>query len=153
MLHYLMHAGEYPWQDQLLYGGGIVAAILLLFLFFWWRKGAARPRQGDFAALVQRPSIAEALTEQQQSPLADAAEAWQQTQTALSTVKSGVERTLALVWTLLSGLMCAICSLFVLMDLVKFPAMNWGQLAFYSALGGVSAWFTRRQWRDFRGLK
>ncbi|MDR7379069.1 Flp pilus assembly protein TadB [Rhodoferax ferrireducens] len=154
MLHYLMHAAEHPWQEQLLYAGVFLAAILLLFLVFWWRKRAARPRQGDFAALVQRNSIAEALVEQQQqSPLADAADAWQQTQTALGTVKTGVERALTLVWLLLSGLLCAISILFVLIGLVKFPALNWGLQGFYLALAAVSAWFARAQWRDLRGVK
>lgn len=154
MLHYLMHASEYSWQEQLLYAGLFVAALVLLFVFFWWRKRATRPRQGDFAALVQRNSIAEALVEQQQqSPLADAADAWQQTQTALGTVKTGVERALALVWLLLSGLLCAISILFVLIGLVKFPALNWGLQGFYLALAAVCAWFARAQWRDLRGVK
>jgi Flp pilus assembly protein TadB len=153
MLHYWMHAAAHPWQEQLLYGGLICAAILLLFLFLWWRKRAARPRQGDFAALVQRPSIAEALDDQQQSPLADAADAWQQTQTALNSVKTGVERVLALVWLLLSGLLCAISILFVLIGLVKFPALNWGQQGFFLALAVVCGWFARAQWRDLRGVK
>lgn len=153
MLHYLMHASEYTWQEQLLYARLFVAAILLLFMFFWWRRRAARPRQGDFAALVQSPSIAEALDEQQQGPLEDAADAWQQTQTALNSVKTGFERVLAMVWLLLSGLLCAISTLFVLIGLAKFPAMDWGLQAFYLALAGVCAWFARAQWCDLRGLK
>lgn len=153
MLHYWMHAAAHPWREQLLYGGLILAAIVLLFLVLWWRKRATRPRQGDFAALVQRQSIAEALAEQQQSPLADAADAWQQTQTALGTVKTGVERVLALVWCLLSGLLCAISTLYVVGAVWDFPAVNWGLLAFYAVLGAVCAWFARLQWRDLRGLK
>lgn len=153
MLHYLMHASEYTWQEQLLYAGLFVAAILLLFMFFWWRRRAARPRQGDFAALVQRPSITEAMADQQQTPLADAADAWQQTQTALGTVKTGVERVIAMVWLLLSGLLCAISILFVLIGLVKFPALDWGQQGFFLALAVVCAWFARAQWRDLRGVK
>jgi Flp pilus assembly protein TadB len=153
MLHYLMHASEYSWQEQLLYAGLFVAAIVLMFVFFWWRKRAARPRQSDFAALVQSHSIAEALDQQQRGPLEDAADAWQQTQTALGTVKTGVERALALVWLLLSGLLCAISILFVLIGLVKFPALNWGQQGFFLALAVVCAWFARAQWRDLRGVK
>lgn len=153
MLHYWMHAAAHPWWEQLLYAGLIITAVVLLFLILWWRKRAARPRQGDFAALVQRQSIAGALAEQQQSPLADAADAWQQTQTALGTVKTGVERVLALVWCLLSGLLCAISTLYIVGAVWDFPAVNWGLFAFYAVLGTVCAWFARLQWRDLRGLK
>ena len=31
MLHYLLHASEVPWQDQLLYAGIFIAAIALVF--------------------------------------------------------------------------------------------------------------------------
>ncbi|PIF27089.1 hypothetical protein CLU88_1973 [Acidovorax sp. 56] len=151
MLHYLLHASSVPWQDQLLYAGLIVLTIALIFLGLWWRRRAARPRQGDFAALVEQGNVSQALAAQGQSPLQDAAHAWQQTQHTLQNVKSGVQRFLALIWALLSGLLCAISVSAVISDIWNFPAVNWGLFAFYTALGGVSAWFTRVQWRDFRG--
>jgi Flp pilus assembly protein TadB len=153
MLHYLLHASEVPWQDQLLYAGLIVAAIALIFGGLWWRKRAARPRQGDFAALVEQGNVAQALAAQGQSPMEDAADAWRQTQHTLQNVKSGVERVLALIWALLSGLLCAISVSAVISNAWNFPAVDWALFAFYAVLGGVCAWFTRVQWRDFRGRK
>ena len=96
MGHYLLHAGSVPWQDQLLYAALIVAAIAALFGLFWWRKRASRPRQGDFAALASQARLQDALNQQNASPLDDAAEAWQQTQQAMATVKTGIHRALAL---------------------------------------------------------
>ncbi|BEU95406.1 hypothetical protein ACDW_11110 [Acidovorax sp. DW039] len=151
MLHYLLHASEVPWQDQLLYAGIFVAAIALVFLVLWWRRRAAHPRRGDFAALVEQPDVAQALAAQEESPLSDAAHAWQQTRHTMANVKTGVERFLALIWALLSGLLCAISVSAVISDLWKFPAVDWRLFAFYAVLGVVSAWFTRVQWRDFRG--
>jgi hypothetical protein len=152
VFHYLLHASSVPWQDQLLYAGLIVAAIAVIFAGFWWRKRAARPRQGDFAALVAQDNVAQALAAQaQQSPLNDAAQAWQQTQQTMQNVKTGVERFIALVLALLSGLMCAISVSAVISFVWKLPAVDWGSLIFFAVLGGVCAWFTRVQWRDFRG--
>ena len=151
MGHYLLHAGQVPWQDQLLYAALIVAAIALLFGVFWWRKRAARPRQGDFAALASQANLQEALAQQNASPLEDAAEAWQQTQEAMATVKSGVHRVLALLFALLSGLGFLISLTAVLGDAFRFPNISWGSLLFWLALGAVCAWFARAQWRDFRG--
>lgn len=153
MLHYLFHASSVPWQDQLLYAGLIVAAIAAIFVGFWWRKRAARPRQGDFAALVAQDNVAQALAAQaQQSPLNDAAQAWQQTQHTMQNVKTGVERFLALVLALLSGLLCAISVSAVIGFVWKLPAADdWGLFTFYAVLSGVCAWFTRLQWRIFRG--
>ena len=147
MLHYLFHASTVPWQDQLLYAGLIVAIIALVFGGLWWRKRAARPRQGDFAALAEQGNVAQAAA----SPLQDAADAWQQTQRTLEHAKSGVQRVLALMLALLSGLLCAISISAVIGYAWKFPAVDWGLLAFYAVLGAVCAWFTRVQWRDFRG--
>ena len=151
MGHYLMHAGSVPWQDQLLYAALIVAAIVLVFGLLWWRKRASRPAQGDFAALANQANIADALAAQNRSPLADAAEAWQQTQQAVATVKTGVERALALVFVLLSGLGFLISLTAVLSDAFRFPNISWGSLLFWLALGALCAWFARTQWRDFRG--
>lgn len=151
MLHYLLHASSVPWQDQLLYAGLLVAAIAAIFMGFWWRKRAARPRQGDFAALVAQNNVTQALAAQAQSPLNDAAEAWQQTQETMQSVKTGVERAVALVLALLSGLLCFISVLAVVSFLWKLPAVDWGSFIFFAVLGGVCAWFTRVQWRDFRG--
>jgi hypothetical protein len=151
MFHYLLHASSVPWQDQVLYAGLLFVAIAVIFVGLWWRKRAARPRQGDFAALVAHHNVAQALTEQAQSPLTDAAHAWQQTQHTLQSVKTGVERALALVLALLSGLLCAISVLAVISFAWKLPAVDWVSLAFFAVLGGVCAWFTRLQWRDFRG--
>ena len=151
MLHYLLHASSVPWQDQLLYAGLLVAAIAAIFMGFWWRKRAARPRQGDFAALVAQNNVTQALAAQAQSPLNDAAEAWQQTQETMQSVKTGVERAVALVLALLSGLLCFISVLAVVSFLWKLPAVDLGSFIFFAVLGGVCAWFTRVQWRDFRG--
>ena len=153
MLHYVFHASTVPWQDQLLYAGIILVTIALVFGGFWWRKRAARPRQGDFAALVEQNNVAKALAEQAESPLKDAADAWQQTRHTMENVKSGVERVLALALALLSGLLCAISVSAVIGYVWDFPAVDWGLFAFYAVLGGVCAWFTRVQWRDFRGRK
>lgn len=154
MLHYLFHASTVPWQDQLLYAGLILAAIALVFGGLWWRKRAARPRQGDFAALVEQGNVAQALTAQAAaSPLEEAAHAWQQTRHAMDSAKSGVQRLLALMLALLSGLLCSISVSAVIGYARKFPAVDWGLFAFYAVLGGVCAWFTRAQWRDFRGRK
>lgn len=151
MGHYLLHAGSVPWQDQLLYAGLIVAAIAALFGLFWWRKRASRPAQGDFAALATQANVAEALEAQNRSPLADAAQAWEQTQQAMATVKTGVERALALVFVLLSGLGFLISLSAVLSAAFSYPNISWGSLLFWLALGTVCAWFARVQWRDFRG--
>ena len=151
MGHYLLHAGSVPWQDQLLYAGLILVALVALFGVFWWRKRASRPAKGDFAALATHANVAEALAAQDRSPLADAAEAWEQTQQAVATVKTGVERTLALVFVLLSGLGFLISLTAVLSEAFSFPKTSWGSLLFWLALGGVCAWFARVQWRDFRG--
>lgn len=130
----------------------MVTAIAVIFVGFWWRKRAARPRQGDFAALVEQDNVAQALAAQAQSPLNDAADAWQQTQQTMQNVKTGVERFLALVLALLSGLLCAISVSAVVGFLWKLPAAGgWGLFTFYAVLGGVCAWFTRLQWRIFRG--
>ena len=153
MLHYALHAGSVPWQDQLLYAGIIIGVIAAVFFGLWWRKRAARPRQGDFAALVQQGNVAKAIAAQAQSPLADAADAWQETRHTMDNVKSGVERFLALIFALLSGLLCAISVTAVIGYVWDFPAVDWALLAFYVALGGVTGWFTRVQWRDFRGQK
>jgi hypothetical protein len=153
MLHYAMHASSVPWQDQLLYAGLIVAAFIAVFLGLWWRRRAARPKQGDFAALVQQGNVAEALAAQDQSPLMDAADAWQETRHTMENVKTGVERFLALIWALLSGLLCAISVSAVVSFAWDIPDVDWGLLAFYTVLGSVCAWFTRVQWRDFRGRK
>lgn len=150
MGHYWVHAASVPWQDQLLYAGLIVAVMVLLFLVFWWRKRASRPAQGDFAALATHAHVAEALEAQNRSPLVDAAEAWQQTQTTVEHLKSGVERGLALVWALLSGLLCLISVTAVLSFAWDYPDIAWGTLVFYMVLATVCAWFTRVQWRDFR---
>lgn len=150
MGHYLLHAGSVPWQDQLLYAGLILAALVVLFGLLWWRKRASRPAQGDFAALATQANVAEALAAQNRSPLADAAEAWEQTQQAVATVKTGVERALALVFVLLSGLGFLISLTAVLGDAFRFPNISWGSLLFWLALGTVCAWFARVQWHDFR---
>ena len=150
MGHYWVHAASVPWQDQLLYGGLILAALVLLFCVFWWRKRASRPAKGDFAALATQANVAEALAAQDRSPLADAAEAWQQTQTTVGHLKSGVERGLALVWALLSGLLCLISVTAVLGFAWDYPHIAWGTLLFYTVLAVVCGWFTRTQWRDFR---
>lgn len=151
MGHYLLHAGSVPWQDQLLYAGLIIAAIAALFVLFWWRKRAARPQQGDFAALASQARVQDALNQQNASPLEDAAEAWQQTQQAMDTVKTGIHRALALVFMLLSGLGLLICFIAVLGGAFKFPDIAWGSLLFWLALGAACAWFMRAQWRDLRG--
>jgi hypothetical protein len=151
MGHYLLHAGSVPWQDQLLYGGLILVALVALFGVFWWRKRASRPAKGDFAALATQANVAEALAAQDRSPLADAAEAWKQTQQAVATVKTGVERTLALVFVLLSGLGFLISLSAVLSEAFSFPKTSWGSLLFWLVLGAVCAWFARAQWHDFRG--
>ena len=153
MLHYLLHASTVPWQDQLLYAGLILLAIAVVFRGFWWRRRAARPRQGDFAALVEKHNIAQALAAQADSPLKDAADAWQQTRHTMEQVKSGVERSIALILALLSGLLCAISVSAVISDVWHFPAVDWSLFAFYAGLGGVCAWFTRVQWRSFRGQR
>lgn len=153
MLHYVLHAGSVPWQDQLLYAGLIIAVIAAVFFGLWWRKRASRPQQGDFAALVQQGNVAEALEAQAQSPLADAADAWQETRHTMENVKTGVERFLALIWSLLSGLLFLISVSAVIGFAWDFPAVDWSLLAFYTVLGGVTGWFTRVQWRDFRGRK
>ena len=150
MLHYVLHASEVPWQDQVLYAALVLATIAVVFLGLWWRKRAARPKRGDFAALVEQPNVAQALAAQDESPLNDAAQAWQQTQHTMAQVKTGVERVLALILALLSGLLCAISVSAVISDLWRFPAVNWQLFAFYAVLGGVCAWFTRVQWRVFR---
>ena len=150
MFHYLLHASSVPWQDQLLYAGLLVAAIAAIFVGFWWRKRAARPRRGDFAALVEQSNAGRTLAAQVQSPLNDAAQAWQQTQQTMQNAKTGVERVLALVLALLSGLLCAISVSAVISFVWKLPAVDWESLIFYAMLGGVCAWFTRVQWRDFR---
>ncbi len=151
MLHYLLHASEVPWQDQVLYASIFIAAIALVFLVLWWRRRAARPRQGDFAALVEQRDVAQALAAQAESPLSDAVHAWQQTRHTMEQVKTGVERVLALILALLSGLLCAISVSAVISEIWRFPAVDWLLLAFYAVLGGVCAWFTRVQWRGFRG--
>lgn len=153
MLHYLLHTSTVPWQDQLLYAGLILLAIALVFGGFWLRGRAARPRQGDFAALVEKHNIAQALAAQADSPLKDAADAWQQTRHTMEQVKSGVERSIALILALLSGLLCAISVSAVISDVWHFPAVDWSLFAFYAGLGGVCAWFTRVQWRSFRGQR
>ena len=150
MGHYWMHAASVPWQEQLLYGGLILAALVLLFLVFWWRKRASRPAQGDFAALATQANLVEALEAQNRSPLADAADAWQQTQDTVEHLKSGVERGLALVLALLSGLLFLISIMAVLSFAWDYPHIAWGTLLFYTALAVVCGWFTRIQWRDFR---
>ncbi|WP_296509413.1 hypothetical protein [Rhodoferax sp.] len=124
MLHYVLHAGSVPWQDQLLYAGLIVAVIAAVFLGLWWRKRATRPQQGDFAALVQQGNVAEALEAQAQSPLADAADAWQEARHTMENVKTGVERFLALLWALLAGLLCLISVSAVVSDVWHFPAVD-----------------------------
>lgn len=151
MGHYLLHAGSVPWQDQLLYAGLILAAIAALFGLLWWRKRASRPAQGDFAALATQANVAEALAAQDRSPLADAADAWEQTQSTVQHLQTGVERALALVFVLLSGLGVLISLTAVLSEAFSFPKTSWGSLLFWLALGGVCAWFARAQWRDFRG--
>ncbi|MDZ7920409.1 hypothetical protein [Rhodoferax sp.] len=151
MGHYLLHAGSVPWQNQLLYAGLILVALVALFGVFWWRKRASRPAKGDFAALATHANVAEALAAQDRSPLADAAEAWEQTQSTVKQLKSGVERTLALVFVLLSGLGFLISLSAVLSEAFSLPKMSWGSLLFWLVLGAVCAWFARAQWRDFRG--
>ena len=151
MLHYVLHAGSVPWQDQLLYAGLIIAFIAAVFFGLWWRKRARRPQHGDFAALVQQGNIAEALEAQAQSPLADAADAWQETRKTMQNAKTGVERFLALIWALLSGVLCLISALAVASDIWHLPTVDWALFAFYAALGVVTGWFTRDQWRVFRG--
>ncbi len=151
MGHYLLHAGSVPWQDQLLYAGLILVALVALFGLFWWRKRASRPAKGDFAALATHTNVAEALAAQDRSPLADAADAWEQTQSTVKHLQSGVERALALVFVLLSGLGFLISLTAVLSEVFSFPKTSWGSLLFWLALGGVCAWFARVQWRDFRG--
>ena len=153
MLHYVLHAGSVPWQDQLLYAGLIIAVIAAVFFGLLWRKRASRPQQGDFAALVQQGNVAEALEAQAQSPLADAADAWQETRHTMENVKTGVERFLALIWSLLSGLLCLISVSAVVSDVRHFPPADWGVFAFYLVLGGVTGWFARVQWCDFRRRK
>ena len=150
MGHYLMHAGSVPWQDQLLYAGLILAALVALFGLFWWRKRASRPAKGDFAALATQAHVADALTAQDRSPLADAADAWEQTQTTVKHLQSGVERGLALVWAVLSGLLFLISVTAVLSFAWDYPAIAWGTLLFYAVLAVVCGWFMRTQWRDFR---
>jgi Flp pilus assembly protein TadB len=151
MGHYLLHAGSVPWQDQLLYAGLILAALVALFGLLWWRKRASRPAKGDFAALATQANVADALAAQDRSPLADAAEAWEQTQQAMATVKTGIERALALVFVLLSGLGFLISLTAVLGAAFSYPNISWGSLLFWLALGAVCAWFARVQWHDFRG--
>ncbi|TAF68897.1 MAG: hypothetical protein EAZ54_14700 [Curvibacter sp.] len=103
--------------------------------------------------MVQQGNVAEALEAQAQSPLADAADAWQETRHTMENVKTGVERFLALIWSLLSGLLFLICVSAVFGFAWDFPEVDWGMLAFYTALSGVTGWFTKVQWRDFRGRK
>ncbi len=150
MGHHLLHAGSVPWQDQLLYAALILGAIALLFGLFWWRRRAARPKAGDFAALAAQANVHEALAAQKATPLDDAAQAWQQTQHTMAQVKSGVERGLALVWALLSGLLFLISISAILSFAWDFPNIAWGTLLFYAVLAVVCGWFTRTQWRDFR---
>ena len=150
MGHYWLHAASVPWQDQLLYAALILAAIALLFAVFWWRRRAARPARGDFAALATHAHVAQALAAQDASPLDDAAQAWQDTHHTVKKLQSGVERGLALVWALLSGLLFLISVSAVLGFAWDYPAIAWGTLLFYAVLAVVCGWFARTQWRDFR---
>jgi Flp pilus assembly protein TadB len=150
MGHYWLHAASVPWQNQLLYGALILAAIVLLFFVFWWRKRASRPAQGDFAALATQANVSEALAAQDHSPLADAADAWEQTQTTMAHLRSGVERGIALMLAVLSGLLFLISASAVLSFARDYPDVAWGTLAFYLVLGAVCGWFMRVQWREFR---
>ncbi len=68
----------------------------------------------------------------------------------MAQVKSGVERGLALVWALLSGLLFLISVCAILSFAWDFPNIAWGTLLFYAVLAVVCGWFTRTQWRDFR---
>ncbi|WP_143227230.1 MULTISPECIES: hypothetical protein [unclassified Acidovorax] len=103
--------------------------------------------------MVAQHNIAQALAAQAESPLKDAADAWQHTQHTMEQVRSGVERALALILALLSGLLCAISVSAVISDVWNFPAVDWSLFAFYAGLGGLCAWFTRVQWRIFRGRR
>ncbi|MBT0571080.1 hypothetical protein KIK84_12140 [Curvibacter sp. CHRR-16] len=151
MLHYVLHAGSVPWQDQLLYAALFIAAVVLIFLGFWWRKRALRPKRGDFAAMVAQNNIAQAAAGQEPSAVADAVEAFEQTRDTMNTVKSGIERTLSLLWAFLAGLLCLISTLAVVFGLRGFPHIDWGVEGFFAVVMVVCAWFTRASWRDFRG--
>lgn len=151
MLHYVLHASSVSWQDQLLYAGILVAVLVLVFLGLWWRRRAARPRQGDYSALVEQGNLAQALQAQAQTPLEDATQAWQDTREAMDKVKTGVERTLALLFSLLSGLLFLISVAAVVSSVWKFPAIDGPTFALFAVLAAVSGWFARVQWRDFRG--
>lgn len=151
MLHYVLHASSVPWQDQLLYAALFIAAVVLIFLGFWWRKRAARPKQGDFAAMVAQNNIAQAAAGQKQSAAADALEAVEQTRATMATVKSGIERTISLVWAFLAGVLFLIGLLAVLVGLRGFPSIDWGLEGFFAVVMVASGWFARASWRDFRG--
>lgn len=151
MLHYITHAGSVPWQEQLRWMLGILLVISALFLFFWWRRRARRPARGDFAALAQAPQIQAALAAQQTTAGQDAAAAWQQTQDTLQTVRRTTERTLALVFCLLAGMGCFITGLMGAMAFTAgWSGLSWGALLLWS-LCVFCGWFTRVQWREFRG--
>ena len=151
MLHYIVHAGSVPWQEQLRWMAGILLVISALFLFFWWRRRARRPARGDFAALAQAPQIQAALAAQQATAGQDAAAAWQQTQDTLQTAQRTAERGLALVFCLLSGMACFFTGLMVLFSVTEgWSGVSWGTLL-VGVLFPLTGWFARVQWREFRG--
>lgn len=151
MLHYIVHAGSVPWQEQLRWIAVILLVIAAVFLFFWWRRRARRPARGDFAALAQAPVIQAALAAQQTTAGQDAAAAWQQTQTTLQTAQRTVERGLALVFCLLAAMACFLTGLMVLFSLTEgWSGASWGTLL-VGVLFPLTGWFARVQWREFRG--
>mgnify|MGYP001756730186 FL=1 len=151
MLHYILHAGRVPWQEQLGWAAGILLVIAVLFLGFWWRRRAGRPAPNDFAALAQSAQIQTTLKAQQTTHGQDAAAAWEQTQSTLRTAQRTAERGLALLFCLLSAITCLLTGLMTLLSLSDgWVGLGWGHL-FVAVLFPLTGWFARVQWREFRG--
>ena len=150
-MHWI-HLGSHSPAELAFWAFVILAVIVLLFMFFWWRRRADKADSGDFAALVSKGNVAQALEAQERPAIADAAAAWTDTQETMQKAKTAAERALALMWCLLSGLGATMTGLMTLVALTGgWAALDLGFLIVL-AVCLVCVWFTRVQWRDFKGV-
>ncbi|QDL55959.1 hypothetical protein [Rhodoferax aquaticus] len=128
----------------------VVVVVVMFFLAAWIKRRNSRPAPGDFAEILTKGNVADALQAQNTSGAQDARDALHDTKAAIRAARAYGRRLVNLVWALFAGLFCAFCLVFVLASLTTSEGVSWTSTLVFAALSALAGWFARVQWRSFR---